>query len=74
VVRVEGQTLKDIATSDGRIDTDRIRDALRPYVKGEDHKTEVLLDARQVTWEHVVQIQDGARAAGVQTVHHLLRK
>jgi biopolymer transport protein ExbD len=74
VVRVEGQTLKDVLTSDGKIDTDKLRDALRPYVKGEDHKTEVLLDASGVSWENVVQIQDAARAAGVQQVHHLLKK
>jgi len=74
VVRVEGQTLKDVLTSDGKIDTDKLRDALRPYVKGEDRKTEVLLDASGVSWENVVQIQDAARAAGVQQVHHLLKK
>ena len=75
VVRVEGQTLKDVLSSDSTlIHPDKLRDALRPYVKGEDHKTEVLLDARDITWENTIQIQDGARAAGVQAVHHLLRK
>ena len=34
----------------------------------------MLLDARDITWENVIQIQDGARAAGVQMVHHLLLK
>jgi biopolymer transport protein ExbD len=74
VVRVENQTLADIVTREGKIDMDKLRDALKPYVKGEDHKTEVLLDARDITWDHVIQIQDGARAAGVQTVHHLMMK
>ncbi len=75
VVRVEGQTLNDVLTKDGtKIDADKLRDALRPYVKGEDHKTEVLLDARDITWENVIQIQDGARAAGVQVVRHLATK
>ena len=73
VLRVENQTLSDVLTKDGKIDTEKLRDALRPYVKGEDRKTEVLLDARDVTWENVIQIQDGARAAGVQTVHHLMK-
>jgi len=73
VVRVENQTLADVHTKDGKIDSNKLREALRPYVKGEDHKTEVLLDARDITWENVIQIQDGARAAGVQTVHHLLK-
>lgn len=75
VVRVENQTLKDVLDADGmKIDADKVRAALQPYVKGESHKTEVLLDAREITWENVVLLQDGARAAGVQTVHHLLKK
>jgi biopolymer transport protein ExbD len=71
VVRVEGQTLSGVLTKDGKVDPDKLRDALRPFVKGEDHKTEVLLDAREITWENVIRIQDGARAAGIQQVHHL---
>lgn len=74
LVRVEGQTLKDVMSGDGmKIDSDKLRDAMRPYVKGEDHKTEVLLDARDISWENVIQIQDGARAAGVQVVHYLMK-
>ena len=56
------------------IDANKLRDALKPYVGGEDRKREIILDARDITWENTIQIQDGARAAGVQTVHHLLRK
>jgi biopolymer transport protein ExbD len=75
VVLVQNQTLKDVLSADGmKIDVDKVREAIEPYVKGEDHKTEVLLDAREITWEQVIQIQDGARAAGVQMVHHLLLK
>ena len=75
VVLVEGQTLSNILLSDGTtIDPDKLSSAMRPFGKGEDHKTEVLLDARDITWENAIQIQDGARAAGVQTVHHLLKK
>jgi biopolymer transport protein ExbD len=75
VVLVQNQTLKDVlASDDATIDADKVREALRPYVKGEDHKTEVLLDARDITWENTIQIQDGARAAGVQLIRHLLRK
>ncbi len=74
VVRVENQTLADIVTKTGTIDADKLRDALKPYVKGEEHKTEVLFDARDITWDHVVQIQDAARAAGVQAVHFLPTK
>jgi biopolymer transport protein ExbD len=75
VVLVQNQTLKDVLSADGKhIDVDKVREAIEPYVKGEDPKTEVLLDARDVTWENVIQIQDGARAAGVRMVHHLLLK
>jgi biopolymer transport protein ExbD len=75
VVLVQNQKLKDILSSDGKlIDPDKLREAILPYVKGEDHKTEVLLDARDITWENTIHIQDGARAAGVHTVHHLLKK
>lgn len=73
VVRVENQTT-DVQSADGQgIDTDKVRDALQPYVRGDD-KTEVLLDARNITWGAVIAIQDGAKAAGVHTIHHLLRK
>jgi biopolymer transport protein ExbD len=70
VVRVEGQTLSGAVTKDGKVDIDKVRDALKPFVKGEDHKTEVLLDASDITWENVIRIQDGARAAGIQFVHY----
>ena len=73
VVRVENQTLKDVYASDGTIDAGKVSEAVRPHVKGEGHKTEVLLDAREITWENVIQIQDGARAAGVKMVHYLAK-
>jgi len=75
VVRVENQTVKDVlVSSTDLIDADKVREAVRPFVKGEDHKTEVLLNARDISWENTIQIMDGARAAGVQVVHHLLKK
>jgi biopolymer transport protein ExbD len=75
VVLVQNQTLKDVLSADGKqIDVNKVREAIEPYVNGEDRKAEVLLDARDITWENVIQIQDGARAAGVQMVHHLLLK
>jgi biopolymer transport protein ExbD len=74
VLRVENQTV-DVLGADGTsIDPDKLRDALRPFVRGEDGKTEVLLDARGVTWGDVIAIQDGAKAARVHTIHHLLRR
>jgi biopolymer transport protein ExbD len=74
VVLVQNQKLKDVLAADGStIDPSKLREALAPYVKS-DHKTEVLLDARDISWENTIQIQDGARAAGVQMIRHLLKK
>ncbi len=74
VLRVENQTVDALAADGQSIDPDKLSDALRPLVRGDDHRTEVLLDARGVTWGAVIAIQDGAKAAGVHTVHHLLRR
>ncbi len=69
-VRVENQTLQ-VVKADGRsLDADKFREALLPYVRGEDHKTEVLLRTRDVSWGTVVAIQDAARAAGVRVVKY----
>jgi biopolymer transport protein ExbD len=74
VVKVENQSA-DVVTSDGKlIDPDKMRQALGPYVRGDDRKTQVLLDARDVSWENVIRLQDGARAAGIQQVRYLLKK
>jgi biopolymer transport protein ExbD len=73
VIRVQNQTVSALA-DDGTVDVDRLRDILRPYVRGESGKTEVILDARAVSWGTVISIQDAARSAGVRKVHHLLRK
>jgi len=72
VIRVENQSLSVLA-DDGSVDPDKLRDALRPYMRGEDRKTEIILDAQGVSWGTVIAIQDGAKSAGVHTVHHLLR-
>ena len=74
VVRVENQSVEVLADDGKRIDPDRLTAALKPYLRGETKKTEMILDARDVSWETVIQIQDGARAAGIQSVHHLMRK
>jgi biopolymer transport protein ExbD len=74
VLRLENQPIH-VLTADGRgVDSNKLRDALDPYVKGADGKREIILDAREITWGTVVAIQDGAKAAGVHTVHHLLKK
>jgi biopolymer transport protein ExbD len=73
VVLVMNQTV-NVLSDDGKIDTDKLRDALKPYVRGEDRKTVMLMDAREVSWETVIQIQDAARLAGVQMIRHLKRQ
>ena len=74
VLRLENQPIQVLAADGQTIDSDKLRDALKPYVRGADHKTEVILDARGITWGTVIAIQDGAKAAGVHTIHHLLKK
>lgn len=74
VVRVENQNV-DVAAADGKtIDVEKLREALLPYARGEEKKTEVILDSKDVSWGTVIAIQDGAKAAGVKTIHHLLAK
>jgi len=52
------------------IDFAKMRSALQPYMRGEDRKKELLMDAREVSWDTVIQIQDAARAAGIQKIHY----
>jgi biopolymer transport protein ExbD len=74
VVRVENQTV-DVLGGDGdTLDGDKLRQAFGPFVRGDERRSEVLLDARGVTWGAVIAIQDAAKAAGVHTIHHLMRK
>jgi hypothetical protein len=58
----------DVVGPDGLINPDKMREALVGQVRGEERKTKLLLDARDLTWENVVRLQDGARAAGIQHV------
>jgi len=72
--RLENQPVAVLAEDGKTLDGDKLRDALRPYVRGENGKHEVLLDARDISWGMVIAIQDAAKSAGVRTVHHVLRK
>jgi hypothetical protein len=74
VVHLENQPIAVLAEDGEAIDGDKLREALRPYVRGEDGKTEVLLDARLVSWGTVISIQDAAKSAGVRTIHYVLPK
>jgi biopolymer transport protein ExbD len=73
-VRVENQTMP-VVKSDGKtLDADRFRDALLPYTRGAEGKTQMLLDARDVSWGTVIALQDAAKSANVRVVNHLVRK
>jgi biopolymer transport protein ExbD len=74
VLRLENQPIHVLAADGHTIDAAKLREALQPYVRGEDRKTEIILDARDISWGTVIAIQDGAKAAGVHTIHHLLKK
>ena len=73
VLRLENQPIQVFAADGKTIDPDKLRDALQPYVRGADRKTEMILDARGITWGTVIAIQDGAKAAGIHAIHHLLK-
>jgi biopolymer transport protein ExbD len=70
VLHLENQPIQ-VLTADGQaIDPDKLREALKPYASGHDRKTEILLDARGISWGGVIAIQDGAKAAGVHAIHY----
>jgi biopolymer transport protein ExbD len=73
-LRLENQPVQVLAADGQTIDPAKLRDALKPYVSGADRKTEIILDARDISWGTVIAIQDAAKAAGVHTVHHLLKR
>lgn len=73
-VHIENQVAPVVRDDGQSIDDDKFRDALRPYVKGEDGKTEILFDARDISWGTVIAIQDAAKSAGIRQIRHLLRK
>jgi biopolymer transport protein ExbD len=74
LVRIQDQTV-DVLAADGQsIDGTKLQAALVPYVRGEGHKRTLLMDAREVSWDTVVQIQDAARASGITTIHHARQK
>jgi biopolymer transport protein ExbD len=70
LLHIENQPA-DAFTADGKsIDDAKLEALLKPFVRGEGHKKELLMDARGVSWETVIQIQDAARAAGIHTIHY----
>jgi len=73
VIQVENTT-RDVIDADGKIDKSKLTDELSREVKGDVIRTEILLDARDVSWGTFIAIQDAARSAGVEKVHHVLIK
>jgi len=74
LLHIENQPVDAFAKDGKSIDVAKVAAALAPLVRGEAHKKELLMDARGVTWETVVQIQDAARAAGIHTIHYARAK
>ncbi|MBI3410217.1 MAG: biopolymer transporter ExbD [Planctomycetes bacterium] len=71
VLRLENQPIQVLAADGKTVDQDLLTRAIRPYVQGEIRKTEMLLDASEVSWGMVIAIQDAAKGAGVHTIHYL---
>jgi biopolymer transport protein ExbD len=74
VLRLENQPIQVLTEDEKSIDPYKLRQALQTFVRGAEGKSEILLDARHISWGLTIAIQDGAKAAGVQTIHHLVRK
>lgn len=74
IIRIENQSA-DVFDGEGKtLVPQKLREILKPYVMGPDRKKEILLDAREITWETVVQIQDAARSAGIQSIQYVAKK
>src|SRR5262249_12676503 len=72
-VRVEKEEVA-VLGGDGRsVDVDKLATVLRPLVRGDPPKSEMLLDARGVSWGTVIAVQDAAKTAGVRVVHFLVQ-
>ena len=73
MIRLENQNIS-VFSHDGSLDHDKLRDAIKPYVKGEDGKTEIIFDPGDILWGQAIAIQDAAKSAGIRTIHYLQRK
>jgi len=73
-IRVQNQPAAVLRDDGQTLDGPRLTAVLRPYVRGEPHRTEMVLDARDIRWGMVIAIQDAAKAAGVTVIHHNVGK
>jgi len=72
LLRVENQPVAALSDDGQTVDKDKLQAALLPYTRGEERRTELLLDARGISWGTVIAIQDAARFAGIREIHHLM--
>lgn len=73
-VRLDLQPV-DVLDAGGKLDAAKLRSKVESFVgRGSARKRELMLDARGITWETVIQIQDAARAAGIQKIHYATEK
>jgi biopolymer transport protein ExbD len=70
---LEGQPISAMSPDGKSPDKTKLRDLIHPLTRGQPPKTEMLLDAQNVSWGNVVAIQDAAKSAGIRIVHHLHR-
>jgi biopolymer transport protein ExbD len=69
-IRVQNQPVSVLRDDGQTLDGPKLTEVLRPYVRGEPHRTEMVLDARDIRWGLVIGVQDAAKAAGVTLIHH----
>ncbi len=71
--QLDGKSVDILNADRMTLDKEKLAKLLHPLVHGQPPKSELVLDAPDVSWGMVVAIQDAAKAAGVRVVHHLHR-
>lgn len=66
-------TTRDVIDKDGGVDRNRLTEELSRETKGDVLRTEVLLEAEDITWGEFIAIQDAARAAGIDRILHVTK-
>jgi biopolymer transport protein ExbD len=74
VLRLENQPIAVLSDDGETLDKDKLRELIKPFARGENAKSELLLDAHDVSWGMVIAIQDAAKAAGIRTVNYIRKK
>jgi biopolymer transport protein ExbD len=63
-------TTRDVIDAEGNVDKAKLAEELRREAKGDIIRTEMLLDAGDITWGTFIAIQDAARSAGIEKIRH----